>query len=166
MSVPGYNVSQLGLLDPQQQQIFQSLAGSLGGGLGPLLGMLQEQAMGRGQAFEPGEQAATKFFREQVTPRIAEQQTAMGGARTSGMLNRLQEAGTGLAEQLAMNRQQLQQQAMQNLLGLSQNILGTKTQQQFFTPTRGTQLLHLLGQLLGQGPRIVEAGAKIAGGFR
>lgn len=61
---------------------------------------------------------------------LASRFSGMGGSgarNSSGFQNTMGEAGADLAERLAGNRMNFQQQALQQLMGLSDSLLGRKT---------------------------------------
>lgn len=101
---------QKSLLTPQQQQAQQQ-------SLGLALQGLQNPYAG----FAPIEQNARNQFQTQTIPSIAERFTALGGQRSSGFQNALQQGAVGLESNLAALKSNygLQNQSlMQNLLGL------------------------------------------------
>jgi len=99
---------------PEQQQLLTQLLGGLRGptqaGLGNLMGLLS----GDTSAYEA---PAMRQFQENIIPMISERFTGMGaGAQQSSAFKQaLGQAGAGLAENLAMQRGQLQQQGLSQL---------------------------------------------------
>ena len=122
-------------LSPEQQQLFGQLIQALsgGGGQGGQEGLLsgglqnlQQMLTGDASAFET---PAMRQFNEQIVPGIAERFSGMGeGAQQSSAFGQqLGAAGAGLSENLAMQRANMQQQGLQQLM----QLLGMGTQSQF-----------------------------------
>jgi hypothetical protein len=139
-------------MGPEQKQLYDVLFGSVRPALGPGLSQLSGLAQGRPEMFEQLEAPAMRQFKEQLAPRLAEQQTARGGGLSSGYLNRLEQASGRFAQDLQSQRLGLQQNALAQLLGLGQNLMQTSTMQPFYQKRRGTAFLEGLGKFAGQLP--------------
>ncbi len=74
----------------------------------------------------------------------------MGARRSSGFQNTSNQAASDFAGQLQSRRQGLQREALQDLRGLSMDLLGQRPYEQFLTPEKPSFLQSLLGAL-GQG---------------
>jgi len=145
---------------PEQQGLLGQMVGGLGGEGGPLAGglqNLQQMLAGGGEAFEA---PAMRQFQEQIVPGIAERFSGMGAGaqRSSAFGQQLGQAGAGLAENLAMQREGLKSQGLQQLMGM----LGMGMQSPFnYMQIPGTQ--GGLGQLLGGLGSGIGAGASMLG---
>ena len=116
-------------LSPEQQELFGQLIQALSGQGGLLEGGLQNlQKMLTGDASE-FEAPAMRQFNEQIVPGIAERFSGMGegGQQSSAFGQQLGAAGAGLSENLAMQRANMQQQGLQQLM----QMLGLGMQSQF-----------------------------------
>ena len=115
---------------PEQQRQLSSLLsllspeGALGQGYGQSLGRLQEM-------LDPNSAAQQRFtapymqqFQEQTVPQLAERFAGAGGGAlsSSGFGQALSSAAGGLQSNLAQLKGQLQQQAIQDILGQYQNL--------------------------------------------
>jgi len=141
---------------PEQQQLLGQLVGGLGGPMQGGLQNLMQMLTGGGEAFEA---PAMRQFQEQIVPGIAERFTGMGegSQRSSAFGQQLGQAGAGLAENLAMQREGLKSQGLQQLMGM----LGLGMQSPFqYMQIPGQQggLGQLLGGL-GTGAGMIGAGA-------
>jgi hypothetical protein len=143
VNLPTKNQGQMDLLN----QLLSSTQSGLGqGGLQSLSGL----ASGRPESFEAMERPAFRQFAG-LQGSLASRFSGMGsGARqSSGFQNTMGEAGVDLAERLAGNRQNLQQNALKQLLGLSESLLGQSTFDSFLTPIQKKK--KLWQKLLGPG---------------
>jgi len=135
---------------PQQQSLLSQLLSGLGGPLGSGLQNLQQMLSGSPEALEAYRAPAMREFKEQIVPGIAERFSGMGaGAQQSSAFGQtMGQAGAGLAENLALQKAQLQQNAM----GQLQNLFGMSQQPQFqYQQIPGkTGFLPGLGQAFGQ----------------
>lgn len=118
------------------QQLLQQLQGTQNL-FGQGSSFLQNLLSGSPESTQAFEAPIMRQFNEQIIPGIAERFTGMGaGAQRSGAFQRaLSGAGTGLAENLAALRGNMQLQALPQALGYSQqplsgleNLLGMNTQ--------------------------------------
>jgi len=123
----GYKMGRMQNFDPNQQQLFQqmfshaspdSMTGRLAGG---------DQS-----AFEEMESPAMRQFAG-LQGNIASKFSGMGqGARnSSGFQNEMNQGASDFAQQLQSQRQQLQRQALQDLMGMSNTLLGQKPYENF-----------------------------------
>src|SRR5574337_1377112 len=124
----GYNALQT--LDPMQRQIMQLLGSGSMQGLGSGLGHLSQLAGGGNENFWSQLEAPALRQFGALQGNIASRFSGMGtGARrSSGFQNTMTGASTDLAERLQSQRLGLQNQAIQQLLGLGNSLLGRDTQ--------------------------------------
>jgi len=124
--IPGYNTQQLSTLSPEQQQLFSSVFGNMMPGLQSGIGHLGKLASGDQSAFEQLERPALSQF----SSLMGGLSSRLGGAglrRSGGTGLAGSTAAADLAERLQGQRLGLQQNAIQQLLGLSQSLLGRQS---------------------------------------
>lgn len=151
----GYTKGQLKNFTPEQIQLFQSLFPHVN--QQSFLSML---AGGDPQAIAQTEAPALRQFGE-MQGGIASRFSGMGtGARgSSGFQNTMSQASSDFAQQLQSKRLSTQQEALRDLFGLSQTLLGQKPTEQFLIqkqqeqkkPSFWQQLVGGLGGLLSKG---------------
>lgn len=146
----GYQQGQLQQFTPEQMQLFSTLFGHLGEG-----SFLSRLAGGDEEIFNQIEKPALKQFTGQlgnIASRFSGQ--GMGGRHSSGFQNTATGAASDFAEKLQSNRAGLQSNALKDLMGMSQMLLGQRPQEQFLTENKPgflESLLGSLGSLGGQG---------------
>jgi hypothetical protein len=126
----------LSLQNPEQQQLFSQTFGGISPHLTGAINQLGGMASGGNeQDWQKMEAPAMRQFGA-LQGNIASRFSGMGsGARnSSGFQNTMGEAGTDLAERLAGNRMNFQQQALRDLLGLSQSLMGQRTHENALIP--------------------------------
>jgi hypothetical protein len=145
----GYQKGSLQQFTPEQQQLFSQLFGHLGpeSFLGKLAGGDQSQ-------FEQLEQPALRQFGA-LQGNIASRFSGMGsGARKSSGFGLAQnQAAQDFAGQLQSQRMGLQRQALQDLMGYSNQLLGQRPQENFLAKKEipfWQQLLLGIGEAGGQ----------------
>lgn len=153
-NISGYKVKKIPTMGEDQKGLYDQLYGSIRPALGPATSQLSQLAQGSPGMFQQLEAPAFRQFKEQLMPRLAEQQTARGGGRSSGYLNRLEGATSNFAQDLQSQRMGLQQNALAQILGLGQNLMNTQTEQPYYQKKFGTSLLEGLGGLAGQLPGV------------
>lgn len=118
----GYRLGQLQQFTPEQMQLFQSLFSQVQPG-----SFLSKLAGGDQAAFGEMEAPALKQFAG-MQGNIASRFSGMGsGARhSSGFSNAMNQASSDFAQQLQANRLNLQRQAIGDLMGLSESLLGQR----------------------------------------
>jgi len=153
----GYSAGSLQQFTPEQMNLFRQSFGFTGPG-----SQLYQQAMGSDQGFAPYENYANRQFQEQ-TGQLAHRFSGMGlGARHgSGFQNQATQGAQDFASTLALQRQGLQRQALMDLMGISESLLGQRPQENFLVKKQ--QKPSFWGQLIGAGAPI--AGAAIGGAF-
>lgn len=166
LSGTGYKQVTMPTQNANQQQLTQLLHGLLGqqgGGFQKGLSQLAGMAGGDQSQFEQMEAPALRQFGA-LQGNIASRFSGMGsGARqSSGFQNTMGEAGASLAEQLASKRMGYQQQALQQLLGISESLLGRPTFQSGFVPKKKPFWQELLMGLNSAGAQGASTLAKLA----
>ena len=154
----GYQQVSMPTMSPEQSQLFSQLIGSAGKGLGGGgLDYLSKLAAGGDESmWQQLEAPAMRQFGA-LQGSLASRFSGMGGAgarRSSGFQTSLGEAGADLSERLAGQRMSMQQQAIRDLMGLSQNLLGQKTFESALIPEQipfWKQLMSSMAGGIGQG---------------
>jgi hypothetical protein len=123
----GYSKGSLQNFSPEQMQLFQSLFGHLQPG-----SFLSRLAGGDQSLFGEIEAPALRQFNA-LQGNIASRFSGMGlgGRKSSGFQNTMNAATSNFAQELQSQRQNLQRQAIQDLLGLSGSLLQQKPYEQF-----------------------------------
>jgi hypothetical protein len=141
--VPGYDSAQVQQFTPEQMQLFQSIfshlqpgsyTSRLAGGDQSLFGEMEAPAM-RQFAGLQGD-LASRFSG-----------MGMGARRSSGFQNTANQASADFAQGLQSRRQELQRQAIQDLVGMSGQLLGQRPSENFLVPEKPSFLQSLLGAL-------------------
>jgi hypothetical protein len=136
----GYNFFERPQFTPEQMQLFQSLFGQLGPDsfLGKLAG-------GDQSTFAQLEAPALNQFNQlqgQLGSRFSGM--GMGGRRSSGFQNASGQASSDFAQQLQSQRLGLQRQAIQDLMGMSNQLLSQRPYESFIAPKKRSFLEELL----------------------
>lgn len=173
----GYAAGSLQQFTPQQLDLFRSLFSQVSPG-----SKLSSLAAGDESAFAPIEQQAMRGFQE-FQGDLASRFTGMGlGARRgSGFKNLATQGAQDFATQLSSQRQNLQRQALADLLGISEFLLGQRPEEKFLVqkqqkPSRFGQILSaglpiagaVTGGIFGGAPGAAlggQLGSSIASGF-
>lgn len=118
----GYRTGQVQQFTPEQMQLFQNMFGQLGQG-----SFLSKLAGGDEGTFNQLEAPALKQF-SGMQGNIASKFSGMGSGarRSSGFSNTMNQYSSDFAQQLQSNRMGLQRQAMQDLMGFSNELLGQR----------------------------------------
>ena len=124
VSIPRYN--------PQQNKILQNLLGKLGMYGGQSVDTLGQMAAGSNEYFTGRENQAMDFFNNRLLPQIKQQYANQGMLGSSAFGGTMAQAGADLSSGLYNQRQDLQRQAIQDLLGLTQSLSTTPTQEYGF----------------------------------
>lgn len=125
----GYSAGRLQQFTPEQQELFRNQFAYVAPG-----SQLAQQAQGTDQGFAPHEEYAKRQFQEfsgDLGSRFSGM--GMGGRRGSGFQNQATQGAQDFALRLSMQRQGLQRQALQDLMGLSGSILQQRPTEQFLT---------------------------------
>lgn len=154
----GYQANQLQQFSPEQMKLFQSLFGHLGQG-----SYLSRLAGGDQELFGEMEAPAMRQFAG-LQGDLASRFSGMGsfgGRKSSGFQNTANQASSDFAQGLQSRRQELQRQAISDLMGMSGNLLQQKPYQQFLSKKPD-----FLSQILGGAGEGVDLISKILGLFR
>jgi hypothetical protein len=142
----GYRAGQLQQFTPEQMDLFQQLFGHLGPD-----SFLSKLAGGDEKQFEQMEAPAHRQFQGQIG-QLASRFSGMGqgGRHGSGFQNTATAAASNFSQDLAANRQNLQRQALMDLMGLSNTLLGQRPTERFISPKQ-QQESSGIGGLIGAG---------------
>jgi hypothetical protein len=141
----GYSQGTLQQFTPEQMQLFQSLfsqvspesyTGRLAGGDQSLFGQIEAPALRQFNELQGG--LASRFSG-----------MGSGARRSSGFQNASSAAASNFAQDLQSRRQSLQQQAIQDLMGMSNNLLNQRPYEQFLTQKPKSFWHQLLGSASG-----------------
>ena len=118
----GYQKTQLQQFTPEQMQLFQQLFSHLGPE-----GFLSKLAGGDEGAFAEMEAPALRQFSEEQG-NIASRFSGMGqgGRNSSGFKNSMNTAASNFAQDLQGKRSEMQQNALKDLFGMSNMLMGQK----------------------------------------
>lgn len=159
----GYSQGTLQQFTPEQMQLFQQMFGNVGPD-----SFLSKLAGGDENTFNQIEAPAMRQF-QGLQGNIASRFSGMGtgGRKSSGFQNTLSAAGSNFAQDLQSQRQSLQQQALKDLMGMSESLLNQRPQENFLVqkqhkPSFMDKWLGLAGNVLGGAAR---GGAGGIGGF-
>lgn len=149
----GYKKASIQQFTPEQMQLFQQMFGDLGPD--SFLGKL---AAGDQSIFDQIEAPAHRQFAQQQG-NIASRFSGMGmGARnSSGFQNTMSQASSDFAQNLQSNRQQMQQQAIKELMGMKNQLLAQKPFENALIQKPQNQTAELIGKLLGAAPGLVAS---------
>ncbi len=123
----GYQKGSINQFTPEQMQLFQQMFGNVSPD-----SFTSRLAQGDEAAFNQSEAPALRQF-GQLQGNIASRFSGMGmgGRHSSGFQNTINQAGSDFAQDLQARRMGLQRQAIQDLHGMSQDLLGQRPQEQF-----------------------------------
>ncbi len=126
----GYSKGQLQQFTPEQMQLFSQLFSHISPD-----SQLSQLASGDESAFSAMEAPAWRQFQEaqgQLGSRFSQLAPgAMSAQRGSGFQNAAGQLGSDFAMQLASKRQELQRQALGDLMGISNSLLGQRPYDRF-----------------------------------
>lgn len=145
----GYNVGQLQQFNPQQMQLFQQLFGHVGQN-----SQLSGLASGDQSQFEQMEAPAMRQFQGLLGQNASRfSGLGMGSRQGSGFQNSTNQITSDFAQDLASKRMGLQRQALMDLFGISESLLGQRPQDRFLAekPQRQPSWFESLIGGLGQG---------------
>jgi len=152
----GYDVGKIQNYTPQQMQLFQSLfsqvspdsyTARLAGGDQALFNEMEQPAMRQFEGLQGN--IASRFSMGGGGP------GAMSGRRSSGFQNSMNSATSEFAQSLQARRQELQRQAIKDLMGMSTDLLGQRPEEQFLVKNRDKSFLQ---KLMGGALPIAGAG--------
>lgn len=145
----GYELGRLQQFTPEQMQQYQQQFGNISS-----TSDLARMASGEEGIFNEMEAPAMRQFSQQqggIASRFS--QAGLGGRKSSGFQNFLGQQGADFAQNLQAQRQQLQRQALQDLMGYSNQLLGQRPEEQFLTDKKTPWWYSL-----------IQGGSPIAGG--
>lgn len=161
----GYSKGSLQQFTPEQMQLFQQMFSHVGPD-----SFLSKLSGGDEGTFNQIEAPALKQFsalQGQLGSRFTGMggggnQAALGARNSSGFQNTANAATADFAGQLQSQRQGLQQQALQDLMGFSSNLLGQKPYQNFLTKKEHKEPFwkQLLGMVSPVGGDIASGGTE------
>lgn len=146
----GYNLGQLQQFSPEQINLFRSLFSHTAPE-----SYLSRLSQGEPGMFEQIEAPALKQFQQlqgQLGSRFAGM--GMGALKSSGFRNIANQQTMDFAQQLAAQRMGLQRQALQDLMGMSQMLMGQRPTEQFLTPREKSFMENFA---LGMAPGVGES---------
>lgn len=150
----GYQQVSMPRLSPQQQQLFSQVFGAISPNIGQAYSRLGQLAGGDAGAYEELEAPAFRNLQRglgETASRFSSMGT--GARRSSGFNLEAGDLSRQLAENLQSKRLGLQQNAIQQLMSLFGNLMGTQTSENLLVPRQKPFWQELLGSLapgLGQ----------------
>jgi hypothetical protein len=146
----GYRLGQIQQFTPEQKQLFQSLFQHVNPS-----SYLSQLAGGDPGAFEAEEAPALRQF-SGLQGNLASRFSGMGlGARrSSGFQNTATQVASEFAQDLQSKRQELQRQAIRDLMGMGTSLLSQRPYEQFLTEKQPSTFSSLLGGLGSIGSRL------------
>ncbi len=149
-AISGYKTQQLPTMTPQMMQLFQSLLGGSGGGANAGLSHLSGLASGNQSSFEEQEAPAYAAFNKSLG-QIGSKFSQFGAQDSSAFQNAVSGAGGQLAQNLQGQRSDIRNNAIKDLLGFSNQLLGKQPFENFLQKEdEGFDFGGLLGQVLPQ----------------
>lgn len=118
----GYSPSIVPKYTPEQNNFISSLLQQMQGGSASALQHLSAMAAGSPETFAGQEAQAMNFFKNKLAPNIRQQYAHQGMLGSSAFQGALSQAGSDLSQSLYNQRQDLQAQAIRDLLGLSTQL--------------------------------------------
>jgi len=155
----GYKSGQLSQFTPEQTQLFKQLFSQVSPD-----SYLSKLAGGDESMFQEMEAPAQRQF-QQGLGNIASRFSGMGGGarHSSGFKNVSSAAASNFAQDLASQRQQLQRQAIMDLMGISSELLGQRPFEKFLVekaPKKKPFWQQALGLISPIGGDIAEGGTQ------
>ena len=135
-SIPsGYKKGSLQQFTPEQMSIFQNMYSNLGPD-----SFLSRLSRGDEGAFNQMEEPALRQFAG-MQGNLASRFSGMGSGarRSSGFTNTMNQASSNFASDLASKRQEISQQAMRDLMNMSNQFLSQRPEEQFLVQKQQRQ---------------------------
>jgi hypothetical protein len=149
-AISGYKTQQLPTMTPQMQQLFQSLLGGAGGGANAGLSHLSGLASGNQSSFEEQEAPAYAAFNKTLG-QVGSKYSFYNAQDSSAFQNALAGEGGKLAQNLQGQRSDIRNNAIKDLLGFSNQLLGKNPFENVLQKEdEGFDFGGLLGQVLPQ----------------
>jgi len=168
----GYKAGQMQQFTPEQMQLFQQLFQHMGPD-----SFLSKLAGGDEAMFEQMEAPQKRQFGEQLGGMASKfSGMGMGGQKSSGFQNTMTSAASNFAQELGAKRQESQMTALQELMNMSNMMMGQKPYENFLTKKDQGQglggwggaaggILGGAGGFMFGGPGGAMAGAKLGYGI-
>lgn len=158
-NIAGYKRHQLQQFTPEQMQLFQQMFGHVSPD-----SYTSRLAQGDPELFAEMEAPSLRQF-SGLQGNIASRFSGMGqgATRSSGFQNTMNQAASDFAQDLASKRQGLQRQAILDLHGMSQDLLGQRPYEEFLTPKEPGFFKRFLGGLGNIAGQYFGGGAQRAG---
>lgn len=118
----GYEGTMVPRYSPDQAKFLNNLMKQFGGGSAGAIQHLTGMATGDPAAFVGQEAQAMNFFNKKLAPSIQQQYAHQGMLGSSAFQGAMADAGQGLAETMYNQRQDLQNQSIRDLLGLTTSL--------------------------------------------
>lgn len=149
----GYRSGQLQQFTPQQMKLFKQMFSQVSPD-----SYLSRLSQGDEELFDEMEAPAMRQFNE-LQGGLASRFSGMGmgSRRSSGFQNSSTAAASNFAQDLASKRQGLQRQAIMDLMGLSESLLGQRPNERFLVPKKQNQTAELIGKFGGMVPGLVSS---------
>lgn len=126
----GYNMGRVRNFNPQQMQLFKQLFSNVSPD-----SYLSRLSGGDQSMFGEMEAPAMRQFSQlqgQVGSRFSNM--GLGGRQSTGFQNTMNQATSEFAQDLQSRRQELQRQALMDLMGISESLLGQRPYDNFLAP--------------------------------
>jgi hypothetical protein len=154
----GYNVGQLQNFTPEMMEFFQHIMSQLGPD-----SFLAKLGLGDEEAFNEMEAPALRQF-NQLQGGIASKFSGMGSfgnRRSSGFQNTASQQASNFAQDLASQRTALRMKAIQELVGLGNDVLQQRPYEQYIVPKRekSNPWVDLAAKAAGAIPGAIAGGA-------
>lgn len=145
----GYKKGLINNFTPEQMNLFQQMFGQVGPD-----SYLSKLAGGDQATFDQMEAPALRQF-SGLQGNLASRFSGMGGLgarRSSGFQNTMNSAASNFAQELQANRQNLQRQALSDLMGFSNQLLGQRPQENFLVKKQQNPWVGIAGKFAGAVP--------------
>ncbi len=156
----GYKKGAMQQFTPEQMNLFQQMFGQVGPN-----SYLSKLAGGDQDTFDQMEAPALRQFsglQGNLASRFSGggnggQGRSLGSRHSSGFQNTMNSAASNFAQELQGNRQNLQRQALNDLMGFSNELLGQKPYENFMTKKQESPWAGIVGKLGGAIPGLVTS---------
>ena len=152
--IPGYSTGAIQKFTPEQMQLFQNLFSQVS----PTSRLAGLAAGDQSQMAQMEYPALSQF--NQLQGGLASRFSGMGARRSSAFQNQASAAASDLAQQLQSQRYGIQRQALQDLMGISRDLLSQSPYESFITPERRPWWQEML---MGLGGGVGQIGSALAG---
>lgn len=149
----GYKAGQIQQYTPEQLDLFRSLFSQVGPD-----SYLSKLAGGDEGLFKQMEAPAMRQFaglQGNIASRFSGQ--GMGARRSSGFQNAIGQAASDFSQDLQSKRQELQRQAIMDLMGLSSNLLEKRPYERFLSQKPENPWAEIVGKLGGAVPGLITS---------